>query len=220
MTHGQFNILVLISGSGTNLQAIIDEIRQGKLDVSLCAVISDRPGAYGLQRAANAHIPTHVIEYSRYPDRDSFDAELMQQIDAYQPDLIVLAGFMRILTPQFVTHYLGRMINIHPSLLPKYQGLNTHRRVLEAGDTEHGASVHYVTPELDSGPVILQARVPVLPSDSAASLEQRVHQAEYQIFPEAIRRIAAGQLSFRNNQVYYCGNPIEAEQRNYKLRAT
>lgn len=218
MTDGQFKIIVLISGNGSNLQAIIDEIQQGKLNVSLCAVISDRSGAYGLQRATNASIPSHVIEYRSYPDRTSFDAALMQQIDAYQPDLIVLAGFMRILTPEFVVHYLGRMINIHPSLLPKYQGLNTHRRVLEAGDEEHGATVHYVTPELDSGPIILQAQVPVLASDSAESLEQRVHQAEYQIYPEAIRRIASGQVAFRNNLVYYDNKPMSDAQRNFLLK--
>ena len=218
MTDGQFKIIVLISGNGSNLQAIIDEIQQGKLNVSICAVISDRPGAYGLQRATKAKIPGHVIEYSRYEDRASFDTALMQQIDAYQPDLIVLAGFMRILTPEFVQHYLGKMINIHPSLLPKYQGLNTHRRALEAGDEEHGATVHYVTPELDSGPVILQAQVPVLASDSAETLEQRVHQAEYQIYPEAIRLIASGQVSFRNNLVYYHDKPISSAQRNFLLK--
>lgn len=217
MHYGEFNVIVLISGNGTNLQAILDDIRQGKLHVTLQAVISDRPDAYGLTRASKAHIPTHIIDYKQFPDRTRFDAALMQQIDAYRPDLVVLAGFMRILTPTFVQHYLGRMINIHPSLLPKYQGLHTHRRVLEAGDTEHGASVHYVTPELDSGPVILQARVPVLASDTADSLQQRVHQAEHQIYPEAIARIAAGQVSFRNNQVYYHGKPIQDQEREYPV---
>jgi phosphoribosylglycinamide formyltransferase-1 len=217
MCHAEFNIVVLISGHGSNLQAIIDEILQGKLPVCIAAVISDRPGAFGLNRAAKAQIPSHIIDYRQFPARASFDAALMQQIDAYHADLIVLAGFMRILTPQFVQHYLGKMINIHPSLLPKYQGLNTHQRVLDAGDSDHGATVHYVTPELDSGPIILQAQVPVLASDSAESLQQRVHQAEHRIYPAAIRLIATGQVSFRNDEVYYNGKPISDEQRQFQL---
>lgn len=217
MPHGTFNVIVLISGNGSNLQAIIDAIQQDKLPIAIQAVISDRPGAYGLTRAQQANIPTHIIDYKHFSDRIRFDKALMQQIDAYQPDLIVLAGFMRILTPECVQHYLGKMINIHPSLLPKYQGLHTHHRVLEAGETEHGASVHYVTPELDSGPIILQARVPVLASDTAESLQQRVHQAEYQIYPAAIALIATGQVSFRNNQVYYQEKPIQDQQREYAV---
>lgn len=218
MHHGDFNVIVLISGNGSNLQAIIDSVQQGKLHATIRAVISDRPDAYGLTRAHKADIPTHVVDYKQYPDRAGFDAALMRQIDAYQPDLIVLAGFMRILTSDCVQHYLGKMINIHPSLLPKYQGLHTHRRVLAAGETEHGASVHYVTPELDSGPVILQARVPVLASDTIDSLQQRVHLAEHQIYPVAIALIAAGQVSFRNNQVYYEDEPIQDEQREYSVQ--
>ena len=217
MRHGVFNVIVLISGNGSNLQAIIDEIQQGRLQVSICAVISDRPDALGLSRATMAGIPTHIIDYKQFSDRADFDTALMLQIDAYTPDLIVLAGFMRILTAQFVQHYLGKMINIHPSLLPKYQGLNTHQRALEAGDAEHGVTVHYVTPELDSGPIILQARVPVLASDSVQSLQQRVHQAEYQIYPAAIRLIASGQLAFRNNQVYYQDKPMSDQQHEYSV---
>jgi len=218
MQDGEFRVIVLISGNGSNLQAILDEIRQGELHISIVAVISDRPNAYGLRRAEHARIPTHVVDYRQFPDRASFDAALMQQIDAYQADLIVLAGFMRILTPDCVQHYLGKMINIHPSLLPKYQGLHTHRRVLEAGETEHGASVHYVTPELDSGPVILQARVPVILGDTPESLQQRIHQVEHQIYPVAIRRIAAGQVTFRHNQVYFEDKPIVDEQREYATK--
>lgn len=217
MPHGVFKLIVLISGNGSNLQAIINAIHQDKLGATISAVISDRPGAFGLTRAAKAQIPTHIIDYTQFSDRTAFDKALMQQIDAYQPDLIVLAGFMRILTADFVQHYLGKMINIHPSLLPKYQGLYTHRRVLEAGDVEHGASVHYVTPELDSGPIILQARVPVLPSDTTESLQQRVHQVEHQIYPAAIQLIASGQVTFRNNQVYYQDNPIQDPQREYPV---
>jgi len=201
-TEKSFNIVVLISGNGSNLQAIIDQIEQGLLPATIVAVISNRADAYGLERARHHHIPTHVIEHQEFADRAAFDKALSDTIDQYQPDLIVLAGFMRILTTEFVTKYLGKMINIHPSLLPKYQGLNTHARVLATNEQEHGASVHYVVPELDSGPVILQGKIPVLPSDNPASLADRVHEVEYQIYPEAIRRIALGQVSFRNNQVY------------------
>ncbi|MEJ2359843.1 MAG: phosphoribosylglycinamide formyltransferase [Gammaproteobacteria bacterium] len=220
MQHRPFSVIVLISGNGSNLQAIIDEVQQDRLPVKIAAVISDRPGAYGLTRAEQAQIPTHIIDFRQYPERAEFDAALTQCIDRYAPDLIVLAGFMRILTPAFVEHYLGRMINIHPSLLPKYQGLHTHRRVLAAGEREHGASVHYVTPELDSGPLILQARIPVLAEDTAESLQQRVHQVEHQIYPAAIRRIATGQVSFRHNQVYYDNKPIIDEQREYAVQTS
>jgi len=216
MGHVPFSVVVLISGKGSNLQAIIDEVRGGQLKINIAAVISDRPAAAGLARATAAGIPTHVIDFSHYASREEFDIALQQQIDAYHPDLIVLAGFMRILSRAFVEHYLGRMINIHPSLLPKYQGLHTHRRVLEAGDRQHGASVHFVTPELDSGPVILRARIQVLDNDSAESLQQRVHAVEHKIYPEAIRRIAGGQLAFRNNQVYYRDHPIQEAQCEYQ----
>jgi phosphoribosylglycinamide formyltransferase-1 len=216
MHHAEFHLVVLISGNGSNLQAIIDAIQQGRLPVNISAVISDRPSAFGLNRAAKAHIPTHVIDYKSFPQRVDFDNALRQQIDAYEPDLIVLAGFMRILTPAFVEHYLGKLINIHPSLLPKHQGLNTHQRVLDAGDSRHGASVHYVTPVLDSGPVILQAEIAVAASDTAHSLQQRVHAVEHQIYPEAIRLIASGQVSFRNHLVYYHDQPMQEAQRQYQ----
>ena len=212
MHHAEFNLVVLISGNGSNLQAIIDAIQDQTLPATLRAVISDRPGAFGLSRAVKAHIPTHVVDYKQYPQRADFDKALMQQIDAYSPDLVVLAGFMRILTTEFVQHYTDKMINVHPSLLPKYQGLNTHQRVLDAGEQTHGASVHYVTPELDSGPLILQGEVPVFPDDSAQSLQQRVHAIEHKILPAAIRLIASGQVSFRNQRVYYGDKPIEKFQ--------
>ncbi|MGD8782874.1 MAG: phosphoribosylglycinamide formyltransferase [Thioalkalispiraceae bacterium] len=210
-------LVVLISGSGTNLGAIIREIQTGNLQCEIAQVISNRPNAYGLTRAQQANIPTTVIDHKDYDSREAFDQALSDTIDHYQPDLIVLAGFMRILSNQFVEHYLGKMINIHPSLLPKYQGLNTHKRVLQAGDTKHGVTVHYVTSELDSGPIILQATVPVLPDDDEHSLKQRIHQAEHQIYPEAIRRIAAGQVTFRNNQVYYNEQPITELQRQFEV---
>jgi len=216
MSRGNFNIVVLISGNGTNLQAIIDQVRANKLPVKIAAVISDRPQAYGIRRAERANIPVHVVDYKNYQAREAFDATLMQTIDAYAPDLLVLAGFMRILTDTFVNHYAGRMINIHPSLLPKYQGLQTHQRAIDEGETEHGASVHYVTPELDAGPVIIQASVPILRRDTSDTLAQRVHQVEHQIYPLAIKWIASGQVTFRNGQVYYDGKPITEAQRTYQ----
>lgn len=215
MRRDAFKIIVLISGNGSNLQAIIDTIQRDNLNITVVAVISDRPGVYGLTRAEQAGIPTHVIDYKKFTERSDFDAALMRQITAYSPDLIVLAGFMRILTPYFVEYYLGKMINIHPSLLPKYQGLNTHARVLQAGEMEHGATVHYVTPKLDSGPIILQARVVVHPGDTPRTLQQRVHEVEHRIYPAALKLIASGQVAFRNNLVYYGDKPMTAKQREY-----
>ncbi len=206
-----FRIVVLLSGNGSNLQAIIDAIENQTLPAEISAVISNRPDAYGLERAKTHGIATHVIDHTKYADRQSFDKQLAQRIDHYQPDLVVLAGFMRILTDDFVNHYSGRMINIHPSLLPAYQGLNTHQRVLEDGCTEHGATVHFVIPKLDSGPIILQARIPVTTDDSVKTLQQRVHAIEHRLYPEAIRRIATGQVRFSNGVVYYNDNPITAQ---------
>lgn len=193
-------IVVLISGNGSNLQAIIDAIQAG-LPARICAVISNRPQAYGLSRAREAGIPVEVIDHRDYPSREAFDQALMARIDHYQPKLVVLAGFMRILTDEFVKHYSGRMINIHPSLLPRYQGLNTHQRVLDAGDDIHGVSVHFVTPELDSGPVILQAKIPVQANDDADTLAQRIHEQEHIIYPQVIRWFAEGRLHLQGNSV-------------------
>lgn len=155
------NIVVLISGSGSNLQAIIDACGRKQINGTLRAVFSNKADAFGLERARLAGIPAHALAQSQFADREAFDRQLMHEIDAYAPDLVVLAGYMRILSPAFVSHYQGRLLNIHPSLLPKYPGLHTHRQVLENGDEEHGTSVHFVTDELDGGPVILQAKVPV-----------------------------------------------------------
>ncbi len=183
-------IVVLISGSGSNLQSIID----AGLPIKIRAVISNRADAYGLTRAEAAGIPTAVLDHKGFADRESYDAALQRLIDSYQPKLLVLAGFMRILSDGFVRHYEGRMMNIHPSLLPKYRGLNTHARAIEAGDKEAGCSVHFVTPELDAGPIIIQARVPIQEEDTPETLAARVLEQEHRIYPEAIRRFAEGEL--------------------------
>lgn len=193
-------IVVLISGNGSNLQAIIDAIRAG-LPAEIRAVISNNPQAYGLNRAREAGIPAEVIDHHDYVSRTAFDQALMARIDHYQPKLVVLAGFMRILTDEFVTHYHGRMLNIHPSLLPRYQGLNTHQRVLDAGDKIHGVSVHFVSSELDGGPVILQAEIPVYEDDDTDTLVERIHEQEYIIYPQVIRWFAEGRLRLQGNTV-------------------
>ncbi|MGD8560368.1 MAG: phosphoribosylglycinamide formyltransferase, partial [Gammaproteobacteria bacterium] len=162
---------------------------------------SNRAEAYGLTRAANAGIPTIVLDHTQFESREAYDEALQREIDAFKPKLVVLAGFMRILTDRFVSHYEGRLINIHPSLLPKFRGLNTHQRALDAGEQEHGATVHFVTPELDGGPAVLQARVPVLAGDDAETVAQRVLQMEHQVYPLVIRWIAESRLRYRNQQV-------------------
>ncbi|MFP3874214.1 MAG: phosphoribosylglycinamide formyltransferase [Thiohalophilus sp.] len=211
-------IVVLISGSGSNLQAMIDQIHRGDTPARIVAVISNRADAYGLKRAEQAGIPARVLSHRDYSSREEYDAALQQVIDGYQPDLVVLAGFMRILSDGFVRHYQGRMINIHPSLLPRYKGLNTHQRALEAGDTEHGCSVHYVTPELDGGPVILQASVPVEASDTPESLAQKVHAQEHRIYPRVIDWIARGRVHLEDDSVLFDGQPISAQQRRYRAK--
>lgn len=186
-------VVVLISGSGSNLQALIDAQLQGA-PIRIAAVISNKPDAFGLERARRHGIPTETLSHRDYPSREAFDADLGALIDRYDPGLVVLAGFMRILTSGFVERYHGRMVNIHPSLLPKFRGLSTHQRALEAGETEHGASVHFVTAELDGGPTIIQARAPVLPDDDAETLAARVLEQEHRIYPTAVRWIAEGRL--------------------------
>ena len=202
------NIVVLISGSGSNLQAIIDICESGKIQAKVTAVFSNKSDAYGLERAKTHGIPTHALSVQDYlggegkPDRQAFDTELMTQIDTYQPDLIILAGYMRILSPNFVQHYLGKMLNIHPSLLPKYSGLHTHQRAIDADDTEHGTSVHFVTEELDGGPVILQAKVPVFEDDTADDLAQRVLVQVHHIYPLVTKWFIEGRLSMKDGQAY------------------
>lgn len=204
-------IAVLISGSGTNLQALIDTQASGELGGQIVVVVSNRPLAGGLARARQAGIPDQVVDHTHFPDRESFDQALMETIDRYQPDLVVLAGFMRILTGEFVTHYQGRMMNIHPSLLPKYPGLHTHRRALEAGDSHHGATVHFVTDQLDGGPPIVQARIAILPDDDEASLIQRVQQQEHLIYPLAVQWFAQGRLHLDGNRCRLDGELLPAE---------
>jgi len=209
-------IVVLISGNGSNLQAIIDDIHQQPVPARIVAVISNQADAYGLTRAANANIPVNVINPAEYPSREAFDLALQDIIDHYQADLVVLAGFMRILSDNFVDHYAGKMINVHPSLLPKYQGLNTHQRALDANEAEHGASIHFVTAKLDSGPIILQAKVPVLKNDSAETLAARVHKVEHKIYPQVIRWFAEQHLSLQHEQVLFDAKPMTAEQKQYR----
>ena len=187
------NVVVLISGSGSNLQALIDSVAQDGNPARIAAVISNRADAYGLQRAKQAGIATELLDHKQFDGREAFDAALIQAIDAHQPDLVVLAGFMRILTPGFVQHYAGRLLNIHPSLLPRHKGLHTHQRAIDAGDAEAGATVHLVTADLDAGPILGQARVPVLPGDTAGSLAARVLEQEHRLYPEVLRRFALGQ---------------------------
>ncbi|WP_109398425.1 phosphoribosylglycinamide formyltransferase [Proteus faecis] len=196
------NIVVLISGNGSNLQAIIDACRANKITGNVVAVLSNKADAYGLERAKLADIPTYFIDPTLYNDRADYDKALIEQIDAYQPDIVVLAGFMRILSPDFVTHYQHKLLNIHPSLLPKYPGLHTHRQVLANKDSFHGVTVHFVTEELDGGPMIIQARIPVLPDDTEQSLQTRIQAEEYRIYPLAIGWLADERLKMQNNQAF------------------
>ncbi|MDN3613575.1 MAG: phosphoribosylglycinamide formyltransferase [Vibrio gallaecicus] len=199
------NIVVLISGNGSNLQAILDACEDNIIDASVKAVFSNKEDAFGLERARSANVPARSLSPKAYESRELFDIELMKQIDEYQPDLIVLAGYMRILSPEFVRHYLGKMINIHPSLLPKYPGLHTHQRAIDAKDTEHGTSVHFVTEELDGGPVILQAKVPVFSDDDSDALANRVLTQEHNIYPLVSKWFIEGRLEMNNGKALLDG---------------
>ncbi len=188
------NIVILISGRGSNMEALIAARDAGQLPVNIAAVISNRPDAGGLETAARAGIVTHYIDHKAFAGREAFDAALAECIDGFSPDLVVLAGFMRILSEGFVRHYEGRLMNIHPSLLPSFPGLHTHQRALEEGVRIHGCTVHFVTPALDHGPVIIQAAVPVLDEDSEASLAARVLAQEHRVYPQAVRWFAEDRL--------------------------
>ncbi|PKH04082.1 phosphoribosylglycinamide formyltransferase [Psychromonas sp. MB-3u-54] len=201
-------IVVLLSGNGSNLQNIIDKLHNTELNnqhVEIVAVLSNKADAYGLQRAQDAGIKHKAIISKGISSREQYDALLSREIDQYQPDLIVMAGFMRILSAQFIDKYPGRMLNIHPSLLPKYQGTNTHQRAIDAGDSEHGASVHFVTEELDSGATVLQAKVPIFSEDNAEKLAERVLTQEHLIYPLAIQWFLSGRLSMLNNHALLDG---------------
>jgi len=206
-THKK-RVVVLISGSGSNLQALIDGVQSGDLPIELAAVISNRPAVLGLERAAKANIPAELLDHKAFADRESFDRALMEKIDSYQPDLVVLAGFMRILTPEFTQHYLGRMLNIHPSLLPKFQGLHTHQRAIDACESHHGVTVHFVTAELDGGPAIVQACVPIFPGDDASTLAKRVQRQEHVIYPLAVKWFAEGDLHMIDGKSVLKGEPL------------
>lgn len=182
-------LVILISGRGSNMVSILDAIMANRLKADIVAVISNRPDAAGLSAAAAQGIVTDVVDHTEFDSRDTFDRALANTIDRFKPDLVILAGFMRILTADFVAHFNGKLINIHPSLLPKFKGLNTHQRALEAKEAEHGATVHFVTAELDDGPIVLQARVPVLADDDATTLAKRVLAQEHQLYPNAIKKI-------------------------------
>lgn len=207
MSHEKLPVIVLISGRGSNLQAIIDDAAQADCPFELRAVVSNRPDAAGLERALQANIATRIVDHKCHASRESFDAALIQSIDSWRPGLVVLAGFMRLLTPDFVDHYDGRLINIHPSLLPAFPGLDTHQRAIASGAAEHGASVHFVTAALDGGPVIAQARVPVLARDDADTLAARVLTQEHRILPLAIRWFAEGRLELEGERVMLDGEP-------------
>jgi phosphoribosylglycinamide formyltransferase-1 len=204
----QKSIVILISGSGSNLQAIIDAVDQGQIKATIAAVISNRADAYGLQRAQRAKITTELVEQKDHQDRASYDDALISKIDKYKPDLVVLAGFMRILSDKFISHYRDAILNIHPSLLPEFKGLHTHRRALESSRQIHGASVHFVSNELDSGPVVIQAEVPVLPDDTEDTLSGRVLQQEHIIYPLAIAWYIEGRLEVNDNEVLLDNNVL------------
>lgn len=204
------DVVVLLSGTGSNLQALIDNARSDESPFRIAAVISNRADAYGLQRAQEAGIPTRFLDHTTFEGREAFDQGLIELIDTFQPKLVVLAGFMRILSAGFVRHYQGRLLNIHPSLLPKYKGLHTHQRALEAGDTEHGCSVHFVTEELDGGPLVVQAVIPVELHDSPQSLAQRVHIQEHRIYPMAVRWFAEGRLTLGDQGALLDGQLLAA----------
>jgi phosphoribosylglycinamide formyltransferase 1 len=201
------NIVILISGRGSNMEAIVRAQQAEAWPARIAAVISNKPDAKGLAFAASHGIPTAVVPNKEFPTREAFDAALQETIDRFQPDLVVLAGFMRILTAPFVEHYAGRMLNIHPSLLPLFPGLHTHRQALDAGVAEHGATVHFVTAELDHGPAVIQARIPVLPGDTEDSLAQRLLAEEHVIYPKAVRLFIEDRLSIENGEVRIAVTP-------------
>lgn len=201
-------IVVLISGTGSNMLAIQQACEEGRIAGQIVAVIANKASAKGLEKAAAKGIDTEVLSHKAFASREAYDAELNVLIDSYQPDLVVLAGFMRILTGEFTRHYEGRMLNIHPSLLPKYKGVNTHQRALDAGDEEHGVSIHFVTEELDGGPVVLQAKVPVFDGDTVDDLQARVHEQEHRIYPLVVNWFCQQRLKLEGGRATLDGQPL------------
>ncbi|MGP8307350.1 phosphoribosylglycinamide formyltransferase [Vibrio sp. YIC-376] len=202
------NIVVLISGSGSNLQAILEACEANMPNAQVAAVFSNKADAYGLERAKKFNVDGHFVDPKAFESRDAFDAELMKQIDQYKPDAVILAGYMRILSSEFVQHYMGKMINIHPSLLPKYPGLHTHQRAIDAKDKEHGTSVHFVTEELDGGPIVLQAKVPVFEDDDAETLAARVQTQEHTIYPIVTKWLVEDRLKMLNGKACLDGKEL------------
>lgn len=208
MSRGPLPVAVLVSGFGSNLQALLDAAAAGRLNAQFRLVGADRSDAFGLERARQAGIPARCLPPAAYPDRSAWNAALGQLLADSGAELVVLAGFMRVLADELVRDWRGRMLNIHPALLPLHRGLHTHRRALEAGDRMHGASVHFVTEELDGGPVVLQARVPVLPQDDEASLARRVQAREHEIYPQAVSWFADGRLEWRDGEAWLDGRRL------------
>ncbi|MDB4824995.1 phosphoribosylglycinamide formyltransferase [Pseudomonadales bacterium] len=209
-------IVVLLSGSGSNLQALIDACHNGDIRANIVAVISNKPGAFGLERAKAANIPAFALDHTQFDTRERFDRALAEMIEEQQPSLIVLAGFMRILSEFFTQQFAGKLLNIHPSLLPKYTGLNTHQRAIDAQDSEAGATVHFVTGELDGGPPVLQARVPIHPDDTAADLTQRVLVQEHKIYPQAVAWFVDGRLALDAGVASLDGRPLPEHGQIYE----
>ena len=201
-------IAILVSGGGSNSQSIIDHVQQGHINADIACVISNKSGAYGLVRAQQASIPTHIIEHKYHVTREAYDTELIKTLAVYNIKLIILAGFMRVLSPTFINEYQENILNIHPSLLPKYTGLNTHARVLEAGESQHGCSVHFVTAELDKGPLVIQAKVNVKKTDSADTLAARVLEKEHIIYPLAVKWFCDKRLELEDGKVHFDNSPL------------
>ena len=219
-TGFQPKIVVLISGNGSNLQALIDATKNGRLSANITAVISNNAAAGGLVRAENSNVLTNIIDHRKYNNREDFDIALAEKVTSYSPDLIVLAGFMRILGSRFVDHFVGKIINIHPSLLPKYPGLNTHQRALDAGENETGATVHFVTSNLDGGPIIVQAPVSINPNETANMVAKRVLEAEHLIFPMAAQWFCQKRLIMRNGRAWLDNNVLPPTGKVYKRHKT
>lgn len=196
---------ILVSGSGSNLQSFIDQVADNRVDLEIAVVMANRRDAYGLTRAKNSGIETACIEHGQFADREAFDRAVAKELDRFEPALIILAGFMRILSPWFVRHFHGKILNIHPALLPLYPGLHTHDRVLKAGDSQHGSTVHFVTDELDGGPRIMAGRIAIRADDTADTLMSRVQAVEHQIYPQAAQLFAEGRVTYNDGNAWLDG---------------